>query len=143
MVVGEFARGPPQRRGRHAHGYGCIALPVGAVLRPPPDLRSLGYIPLPVPLNCAWGVLSDGPHNAAAVVNLLKISVRKADTEVGYIPLPVPLNCAWGVLSDGPHNAAAVVNLLKISVRKADTEEYVESRSVMHWASMGQPLFQQ
>ena len=46
-----------------------------------PDLISLGCIHLPVPLNCAWGVLSDGPYNAADVVNLLKTSVRKGDTE--------------------------------------------------------------
>ena len=46
-----------------------------------PDLISLGYIHLPVPLNCAWGVLSDCPYNAADVVNLLKTSVRKGDTE--------------------------------------------------------------
>ena len=62
---------------------------------------------------------------------------------LGYIHLPVPLNCAWGVLSDGPYNAADVVNLLKTSVRKGDTEEDVEWRSVMHWASTGQPMFQQ
>ena len=36
-----------------------------------------------------------------------------------------------------------MVNLLKTSVRKGDTEEDVEWRSVMHWASTGQPLFQQ
>ena len=35
------------------------------------------------------------------------------------------------------------MNLLKTSVRKRDTEEDVEWRSVMHWASTGQPLFQQ
>ena len=46
-----------------------------------PDLISLGCIHLLVPLNCAWGVLSDGPYNAADVVNLLKTSVRKGDTE--------------------------------------------------------------
>ena len=46
-----------------------------------PDLISLGCIHLPVPLNCAWGVLYDGPYNAADVVNLLKTSVRKGDTE--------------------------------------------------------------
>ena len=46
-----------------------------------PDLISLGCIYLPVPLNCAWGVLSDGPYNAADVVNLLKTSVRKGDTQ--------------------------------------------------------------
>ena len=46
-----------------------------------PDLISLGCINLPVPLNCAWGVLPDGPYNAADVVNLLKTSVRKGDTE--------------------------------------------------------------
>ena len=62
---------------------------------------------------------------------------------LGCIHLPVPLNCAWGVLSDGPYNAADVVNLLKTSVRKGDTEEDVEWQSVMHWASTGQPLFQQ
>ena len=60
---------------------------------------------------------------------------------LGYIHLPVTLNCAWGVLCDGPYNAADVVNLLKTSVRKGDTEEDVESRSAMHWASTGQPLF--
>ena len=46
-----------------------------------PDLISLGCIHLPIPLNCAWGVLSDGPYNAADVVNLLKTSLRKGDTE--------------------------------------------------------------
>ena len=46
-----------------------------------PDLISLGCIHLLVPLNCAWGVLSDGPYNAIDVVNLLKTSVRKGDTE--------------------------------------------------------------
>ena len=46
-----------------------------------PDLISLGCIHLHVPLNCAWGVLSDGPYNAVDVVNLLKTSVRKGDTE--------------------------------------------------------------
>ena len=61
---------------------------------------------------------------------------------LGCIHLPIPLNCAWGVLFDGPYNAADVVNLLKTSVRKGDTEEDVEWRSVMHWASTGQPLFQ-
>ena len=35
-----------------------------------------------------------------------------------------------------------MVNLLKTSVRKGDTEEDVEWRSVMHWATTGQPLFQ-
>ena len=62
---------------------------------------------------------------------------------LGCIHLTVPLNCARGVLCDGPYNAANVVNLLKTSVRKGDTEEDVEWRSVMHWASTGQPLFQQ
>ena len=61
---------------------------------------------------------------------------------VGCIDLPVPLNCARGVISDGPYNAPDVVNLLKTNVRKGDTEEDVEWRSVMHWASTGQPLFQ-
>ena len=61
---------------------------------------------------------------------------------LGCIHLPVLLNCAWGVLSDGAYNATDVVNLLKTSVRKGDTEEDVEWRSVMHWASTGQPLFQ-
>ena len=46
-----------------------------------PDLISLGCIYLPVPLNCAWGVLSDGPYNAVDVVNQLKTSVRKGDME--------------------------------------------------------------
>ena len=46
-----------------------------------PDLISLGCIHLHVPLNCAWGVLSHGPYNAADVVNLLETSVRKGDTE--------------------------------------------------------------
>ena len=46
-----------------------------------PDLISLGCIHLPVPLNCAWGVLPDGPHNAANLVNVLTTSVRKGDTE--------------------------------------------------------------
>ena len=41
-----------------------------------PDLISLSCIHLPVPLNCAWGVLSDGPYPAADVVNLLKASVK-------------------------------------------------------------------
>ena len=68
---------------------------------------------------------------------------RRDLISLGCIHLPVPLNCAWGVLSDGPYNAADVVNLLKTSVRKGDTEEDVEWRSVMHWASTGQPLFQQ
>ena len=62
---------------------------------------------------------------------------------LGCIHLPVPLNCAWGVLSDCPYNAADVVNVLKTSVRKGDTEEDVEWRSVIQWASTGQPLFQQ
>ena len=62
---------------------------------------------------------------------------------LGCIHLLVPLNCAWDAPSDGPYNAADVVNLLKTSVRKGDTEEDVEWRSVMHWASTGQPLFQQ
>ena len=62
---------------------------------------------------------------------------------LGCIPLPVPLNCAWGVLSNGPYNAADVVNPLKTSVRKGDTEEDVQWRSVIHWASTDQPLFQQ
>ena len=46
-----------------------------------PDLISLGCIHLPIPLNCAWGVLCDGPYNAADVVKPLKTSVRKGDTE--------------------------------------------------------------
>ena len=46
-----------------------------------PYVISLGCILLPVPLNCAWGVLSHGPYNAADVVNLLKTSVGKGDTE--------------------------------------------------------------
>ena len=46
-----------------------------------PDLIFLGCIHLPVPLNCARGVLSDGPYNATDVVNVLKTSVRKGDTE--------------------------------------------------------------
>ena len=46
-----------------------------------PNLISLGCIHLPVPLNCAWGVLSDGLYNAADVLNLLKTSVWKGDTE--------------------------------------------------------------
>ena len=40
------------------------------------DLISLGCIHLPVALNCAWGVLYEGPDLAANVVNL-----RKVDTE--------------------------------------------------------------
>ena len=36
-----------------------------------------------------------------------------------------------------------MVNVLKTSVRKGDTEEDIEWRSVMQWASTGQPLFQQ
>ena len=62
---------------------------------------------------------------------------------LGCIHLPVPLNCAWGVLCDGPYSAADVVNVPKTSVWKGDTEEDVERQSVMHWASTGQPLFQQ
>ena len=46
-----------------------------------PDVISLCCIHLPVPLNCAWGVSSDAPYNASDVVNLLKTSVRKGDTE--------------------------------------------------------------
>ena len=46
-----------------------------------PDLISLGCIHLPVPLNCAWAVLSGGPYKVADVVNLLKTSVQKGDTE--------------------------------------------------------------
>ena len=46
-----------------------------------PDLINLGSIHLPFPLNRAWGVLSYGPYTAADVVNLLKPSVRKGDTE--------------------------------------------------------------
>ena len=46
-----------------------------------PDLIILGRIHLPVPLNCAWGVISDGPYNAVDVVNLVKTSVQKGDTE--------------------------------------------------------------
>ena len=61
----------------------------------------------------------------------------------GCIHLPVLLDCAWGVLCDGPYNAVDVVNLPTTSIRKGDTEKDVEWRSVMHWASMGQPLFQQ
>ena len=44
-----------------------------------PDLMSLGCIHLLVRLNCAWGVLSDGPHNAADVANLPRTSMRKGD----------------------------------------------------------------
>ena len=36
-----------------------------------------------------------------------------------------------------------MVNLLKTSARKGDTDEDAECRSVMYWASTGQPLFQQ
>ena len=61
----------------------------------------------------------------------------------GCIHLPVPLNCSWGVLCDGPYNAAHVVTLLNPSVRKGGTEQDVEWRCVMHWASTGQPMFQQ
>ena len=46
-----------------------------------PELIILGCIHLPVLWNYAWGVLSDGPYNAANVANLLKTSVRKGDTE--------------------------------------------------------------
>ena len=46
-----------------------------------PDLMSMGCIHLPVPLNCTWGVLSEGPYNATDVVNLVKTSVRKGDME--------------------------------------------------------------
>ena len=46
-----------------------------------PDLINLGCIHLPIPFNCAWGVLSHGPYNAADVVNLLKTRARKGDTE--------------------------------------------------------------
>ena len=49
-----------------------------------PDVMSLGYIHLLVPLNCAWGVLFDGPYNAANVVNLLKTSIRKGDTQEDF-----------------------------------------------------------
>ena len=35
------------------------------------------------------------------------------------------------------------MNLLKASVHEGDTEEDVEWRSVMHWASTGQPPFHQ
>ena len=46
-----------------------------------PNVISLRCIYLPVPLNCAWGLLSDGPYNVADVVNLPKTSVRKGDKE--------------------------------------------------------------
>ena len=46
-----------------------------------PDLINVGSIHLPVLLNCAWGILCIGPYNAADVVNVLKTSVRKGDTE--------------------------------------------------------------
>ena len=46
-----------------------------------PDVMSPGCIHLFVALNCAWGVLCDGPYNAADVVNLLKTSVRKGAKE--------------------------------------------------------------
>ena len=46
-----------------------------------PDLITLSCIHLPVPLNCAWGVLSEGLLRAADVVSLPKTSVRKGDTE--------------------------------------------------------------
>ena len=46
-----------------------------------PNLISLGCSHLPVPFNCPWGVSFDGPYNEAEVVNLLKTSVRKGDTE--------------------------------------------------------------
>ena len=46
-----------------------------------PELISLGCIHLPGALNCTWGVLSDGAYNAVDVVNLLKTSVRKGDTD--------------------------------------------------------------
>ena len=62
---------------------------------------------------------------------------------LGCIHLPVSLNCAWGVLSEGPYRAADVVNLLKTGVPKGDTDEDVEWRSVMQWASTGQPFQQQ
>ena len=44
-----------------------------------PDLIRVGCIHLPVPLNGAWGVLSQGFYNAADVVNMLKTSVWKGD----------------------------------------------------------------
>ena len=49
-----------------------------------PDLITLGCIHLPVPLKCAWGVLSSGPYNAADVMNLLKTRVRIGDTEEDF-----------------------------------------------------------
>ena len=63
--------------------------------------------------------------------------------DLGCIHLPVRLNCAWGVLSAGPYNAPNVVNLSKTSVCKGDKQEDIEWRSVRHWASTSQPLFQQ
>ena len=41
-----------------------------------PVLSSPGCMYLHVPFNCAWGVLSDGPYNAADVVNLLKTRIQ-------------------------------------------------------------------
>ena len=89
---------------------------------------------------------SDDTHmdgNASRCLGALYYGRRPDLISLGCIHLPVPLNCAWGALSDGPYIAADVVNLLKTSVRKGDTEEDVEWRSVMHWASTRQPLFEQ
>ena len=46
-----------------------------------PDWISSGCIHLPILLNFAWGLLSNGPYNAADVVNMLKTSVRKGETD--------------------------------------------------------------
>ena len=46
-----------------------------------PDLISLGCVHLPLPMNCAWGLLGDGRNNTANVVNVLKTSVHKGDME--------------------------------------------------------------
>ena len=56
-----------------------------------PDVISLGCIHLPIPLNCASGVLSDGPYNAADVVNLLKQASGKgtrSESEDEEVPDP-------------------------------------------------------
>ena len=90
---------------------------------------------------------SDDTHmdvDASRCLWALYYGHRRPDLiSLGCIHLPVPFNCAWGVLSDGPYNVADVMNLLKTSVRKGDTEEDVEWRSVMNWASTGQPLLQE
>ena len=46
-----------------------------------PNLISLGCFHFPVALNCAWVVISDGLYRVGGVVNVLKTSVGKGDTE--------------------------------------------------------------